>query len=153
MPTINPAESKAKRKFFTVEEANSTLPLVRAIVADVVRQTREVQDLRDRLSSIRRDPRRSANDIYSQELAHSEAELEAEKAKLVELIDELARLGIELKSPDGLCDFPSLRDGRVVYLCWRLGEPEVMHWHELDAGFSGRQPLERQASKSPQPMF
>jgi hypothetical protein len=153
MPTRNPTESKPKRKFFTVEEANSTLPLVRAIVTDIVKQTREVQELRDRLAAIRRDPRRSADDVYSEELAHSEAELEAEKTKLVELIDELAKLGIELKSPDGLCDFPSLRDGRVVYLCWRLGEPEVMHWHELDAGFSGRQPLDRSPSKSPQPTF
>jgi hypothetical protein len=149
---MNPADSKPKKKFFTVEEANNTLPLVRAIVGDIVRQTRGVQDLRGRLSAIRRDPKRPTDDIYSEELAHSEAELTAEESSLAELIDELGRLGIELKGPDGLCDFPSLRDGRVVYLCWRLGEPEVMHWHELDAGFGGRQPLERQA-KSPQPTF
>jgi hypothetical protein len=152
MPTMNPAEPKPKKKFFTVEEANNTLPLVRAIVTDIVRQTRGVQDLRARLSAIRRDPRRPAADVYSEELAHSEAELAAEESSLAELIDELGRLGIELKGPDGLCDFPSLRDGRVVYLCWRLGEPEVMHWHELDAGFGGRQPLERPA-KSPLPTF
>ena len=42
---------------------------------------------------------------------------------------------------DGLCDFPSLRDGRPVYLCWRLGEPQVLHWHELNAGVAGRQLL------------
>ncbi len=151
MPTMNPAEPKPKKKFFTVEEANNTLPLVRAIVSDIVRQTRGVQELRARLSAIRRDPRRP-DDVYSEEIAHSEAELAAEESSLAELIDELGRLGIELKGPDGLCDFPSLRDGRVVYLCWRLGEPEVMHWHELDAGFGGRQPLERPA-KAPQPTF
>jgi hypothetical protein len=150
---MNPVESKAKRKFFTVEEANSTLPLVRAIVGDIVRKYSEVKELRERLSAIRRDPRRPADDVYSEELAHSQAELEAEESSLSSLIDELARLGIELKGPDGLCDFPSLRDGRVVYLCWRLGEPRVMHWHELDAGFSGRQPLEPAAVKSPQPTY
>jgi len=58
------------------------------------------------------------------------------------LIAELAELGVELKGlPNGLCDFPSLRDGREVYLCWLLGEAEVLHWHELDAGFAGRQLL------------
>lgn len=50
-------------------------------------------------------------------------------------------LGVELKGFDGLCDFPSQRDGREVYLCWRLGEPEVHYWHELHTGFAGRQPL------------
>lgn len=151
MPSMNPAESKRKRKFFTAEEANNTLPLVRKIVSDIVSKYREVHDLRERLSSIRRDPKKPADDVYSEELAHSQAELATEEAKLAQLIDELVRLGIEPKGPDGLCDFPSLRDGRVVYLCWRLGEPSVSHWHELDAGFAGRQPLEPSPSKSPQP--
>ena len=55
---------------------------------------------------------------------------------------ELQRLGVEPKSAtDGLVDFPSIVDGRMVYLCWRLGEPEVLYWHELDAGYRGRQSL------------
>ena len=78
---------------------------------------------------------------YSEEIAQSQAELEAEEDKLATYIDELTKLGVELKGPDGLCDFPSLMDGREVYLCWRLGEPEVMHWHELNAGVAGRKPL------------
>ncbi|HUX86133.1 MAG TPA: DUF2203 family protein [Chloroflexota bacterium] len=41
----------------------------------------------------------------------------------------------------GLVDFPAERDGRVVYLCWRRGEDQIHYWHELDAGFAGRQPL------------
>jgi hypothetical protein len=147
MPSTNPAESKPKRKFFTVEEANNTLPLVRAIVSDVVRQYQSVQSLRQRLSSLRRDVRKTANDVYSEEIAHSQAEHEAEEVRLAALIDELSNLGIELKGPDGLCDFPSLRDGREVYLCWRHGEPAVTHWHEKNAGFAGRQPLDRPMPK------
>ena len=125
MPSLNPAESKPKRKFFTVEEANNTLPLVRAIVRDVVQQYQSVQSLRERLSIMRRDVRKPANDVYSEEIAQSQAEHEAEEARLASLIDELSTLGVELKGPDGLCDFPSLHDGRVIYLCWRLGEPTV----------------------------
>jgi hypothetical protein len=130
-----------KRKYFSLEEANRALPLVRAIVSDIVRQYRLVEGLQQRLSSVHRDRRRPADDLYSEELAHSQTELEAEEDKLRTFIEELKNLGVELKSEDGLCDFRSKMGGREVYLCWRLGEPEVMYWHELDAGFAGRQPL------------
>jgi len=58
----------------------------------------------------------------------------------------IQELGILVKDLDlGLCDFPHLRDGRVVYLCWKLGEQEVLWWHETIAGYKDRYPLERQA--------
>jgi hypothetical protein len=138
-----PAKATAgkKRKYFTVEEANKALPLVRMIVGDIVRQDRVVEDLQQRLSLLTRERRRPANDLYAEELAQSQAELDAEEAKLRSFIEELKVLGVELKGPDGLCDFYSLRDGREVFLCWRLGEPEVLFWHDLDAGVAGRQPL------------
>ncbi len=141
MAPPNPVE--AKPKFFSVEEANKALPLVKAIVGDIVRQFEVVNELKQRLSSVHRDRRRPANDPYAEETAQSQAELDLEETKLANFIDELTRLGVELKGPDGLCDFPSLRDGREIYLCWRLGENEVTHWHEKNAGFAGRQPLDR----------
>jgi hypothetical protein len=130
-----------KRKYFTVEEANKALPLVRMIVGDIVRQYRVVEDLQQRLSVVAREKRRPSNDIYSEELAQSQAELDAEETKLRSYIDELRRLGVEFKGADGLCDFYSIMDGREVFLCWRLGETEVRYWHDLDAGFAGRRPL------------
>ncbi len=130
-----------KRKYFTVEEANKALPLVKMIVSDIVRQYRVVEDLQQRLSMVSRDRRRPSNDLYSEELAQSQAELEAEESKLSTYVEELQRLGVEFKGPDGLCDFYSIMDGREVFLCWRLGEPEVLYWHDLDAGFAGRQSL------------
>lgn len=145
-----PAKSHAgkKRKYFTVEEANKALPLVNMIVTDIVSQCRVVGDLQERLSKVSKDKRRPSNDPYSEELAHSQAELDAEESKLHGYLEELKRLGVELKGTDGLCDFYSIMDGREVFLCWRLGEPEVSHWHELDAGFAGRQPLVEHAQSS-----
>ena len=134
------------KKLFTVEEANKALPLVRAIVGDIVRQYRAVSELQARLSAVRVDRKRPARDPYSEELAQSQAELETEEQTLRGYVEELSKLGVELKGPDGLCDFPSLRDGREVYLCWRLGEPEVVYWHEQHAGVAGRQPLNAQPS-------
>lgn len=146
MAPTSPVE--AKRKFFTVEEANKSLPLVRAIVEDIVRQFQVVNELKLRLSSLQGTRRQSSNDLYEEEFAQSQSHLESEEATLVGYIEELSKLGVELKGPDGLCDFPSQRDGREVYLCWRLGEPLVAHWHELNAGVAGRIPIDRPAAKS-----
>ena len=95
--------------------------------------------------------RRKPNDSdpYVEERLHSEAQLEAEETKLREYVEELDRLGVELKGTDGLCDFPSIQDGREVYLCWRLGEPEVLYWHDRQAGFPGRQRLKPTPRKRP----
>ena len=77
-------------------------------------------------------------------------EVRTQRARFVGLMEalhqELASIttaGIEIKDLDtGLCDFYSLREGREVYLCWKLGEPHVGYWHEIEAGFAGRQSLE-----------
>ena len=127
-------------RFFTVEEANRTLPLVRRIVEDVVRQHRawreKILELDLVASSARADE------------PHDRAEqLESEAQQLAREIDgyqrELDELGILLKDRRlGLIDYPSDMGGRRVLLCWRLGEPEVQFWHEEDAGYAGRQPLQ-----------
>lgn len=67
-------------------------------------------------------------------------ELDDEEAIGRELL-ALEQLGIEVKAAEGLVDFRSLRDGEVVYLCWRFPEAAVTHWHRLDAGFAGRRPI------------
>jgi hypothetical protein len=136
-----------KRKYFTVEEANKALPLVKMIVSDIVRQNRVVEDLQQRLSRVSKDRRKPSKDMYSEELAQSQAELDTEEQKLRSYIEELKRLGVEFKGPE-LCDFYSIMNGREVFLCWRLGEPEVSHWHDLDSGFPGRQPLTEHAARA-----
>src|SRR4051794_11342586 len=97
-----------KRKYYTVDEANRALVLVRPIVEDVVRQFRTVNELKQRLSAVVTEHRRPASDPYSEELAHTQAELEKQEAELGRYINELTELGVELKGPDGLCDFYSL---------------------------------------------
>jgi hypothetical protein len=136
-----PKPAETKRRYFSVEEANKTLPLVRAIVTDIVRQWHTVNDLKQRLSAVKSERKRPSSDPYSEELAQSQSEMEVEEERLASYIDELTKLGVELKGLDGLCDFYSIMDGREVFLCWRLGEPEVLHWHELNAGVAGRKTL------------
>ena len=83
----------------------------------------------------------SAGDVYGDELAEVEKDLERDTKKLHEYVDELRELGVESKGPEGFIDFPAIIEGRQAYLCWKLGEPEVLHWHEVDAGYEERQPL------------
>ncbi len=145
MTSVRPRDSK---RYFGVEEANRMLPLVERIVSDIVRQWEMLQGLEQRLSVVSRKNTSRAGDLYQEEVALSQAEFEREKIRLSDYIEELKSLGVELKTFDGLCDFPSLRDGREVYLCWRLGEPEVAFWHEIRAGFDGRQPIEEPTEAS-----
>jgi len=129
-------------KLFTVEQANAALPLVRAITADLVELSREVTERRERLALLSGGRDATAKDPYSEELAQIEEELAKDSEQLRAYVDELRELGVEPKSgPEGLVDFPCLMDGRIVFLCWKFSEPEVMYWHELEAGFAGRRSL------------
>jgi len=142
MAVPHPADQQ--RRVYTAEGANRALPLVDAIVRDIVRQWKVVSDLERRLGPLGGRSRAAGpDDPHDEELAHRRTELNAEQDRLRGYLAELEKLGIELKSVEsGLCDFPSQRDGREVYLCWKLGEPSVQYWHELDAGAAGRRPLE-----------
>jgi hypothetical protein len=133
------------KKYFSVDEANHALPLVRSIVSDIVTFYADFKARQDRLQSVKRrnsEGRGSMPAEYNEELVEMEADLHRDAEKLQGYIDELQSLGVELKDfSKGLVDFPGLIDGREVCLCWMLGESEVAFWHEVDAGFVGRQSL------------
>lgn len=135
----------AKKQYFTAEEANQRLPLVRVIVQDIVDLHKDVHERRERLNRIRQLPGASKRDeetLHSEELRQTELEIDRDIVRLDAFVEELRELGCELKDRhNGLIDFLTLVDGREAYLCWKLGEDEIAYWHELDAGFQGRQSL------------
>ena len=121
------------------------LPLVQAIASDMAELSKRLverqQSLQQLMAGRTIDPEGPC-DPYTEELAQIEQELKLSHQQLQAYAEELIELGLEPKGgPEGLVDFPSEMDGRLVYLCWKIGEPEVAHWHDLDAGFAGRQPL------------
>jgi hypothetical protein len=131
------------KKYFTVTQANQTLPLVRAIVRDITALAHELRDRHERLARLHPTERGGRSEAHQEELLQAQSEFERGQEHMEELEHELRKLGIELKDYFiGLIDFPCWMNGHEVYLCWRLGEPEVGHWHEIDAGFAGRQKLE-----------
>src|SRR2546430_16592472 len=124
-------------KLFTVEEANSLLPTVRRIVKSIQRSHRNVL-------SFQTDAKRAAEGA---EQGGGGMPRGVQYAKvLTELslnANQLESMGVQLKDYGrGLIDFPSMRDGHVVLLCWKADEGNQLEWwHDLEAGFAGRQPL------------
>lgn len=128
------------KKLYTPAQANAALPLVRRIVQDIVDLAHTLRDRHQLLGQLCEGP--AIGDAYHEEVLALEQELLHGQERMEELVGELAALGVELKDFFmGLVDFRCLMNGREVYLCWKLGEDEVTHWHELDAGFRGRQKL------------
>src|SRR5687767_12538283 len=123
----------AKRKF-TLAEANRALPLVSRIVRDIVNAHERATELQTKLEEA----------LPAKLVAAAQEQLDSTLDRLQDYVDELDVLGIELKDYEaGLIDFRGRHQGRDVYLCWKLGEEKVSHWHEIQAGFSGRQPASK----------
>jgi hypothetical protein len=133
-------------RLFTVDEANRLLPLIRPIVGDLLighaewRAAVEAFEL-----AIATDPGDPDAEDPIEPPAVLAARLAAEQHafRVNELLRELSELGCEFKGFEGgRVDFLSLRDDQPVYLCWRHGEEAVSHWHPVDGGFAGRQPID-----------
>ena len=120
-------------KYFTVDEANAALPLVSRIVRDIVEQYRQVMALHARSQE---------DDLPDLERDRLESARAQATDKLDNLTNELTDIGCDLKDwESGLVDFPARLERRDVYLCWKLGEEHITQWHEVYAGFAGREPI------------
>jgi hypothetical protein len=133
---------RIKKKYYTVAEANAALPLLRSILRDITELAASLRDRDHRLTRLQTAG--NVDRAHQEEIQHFTAEFESDQQRMKDYEQELRNLQVELKDYfTGLIDFPCWMDDREVFLCWRLGEPEVSHWHELDAGFAGRQKLPR----------
>ncbi|MEN8144391.1 MAG: DUF2203 domain-containing protein [Gemmatimonadota bacterium] len=121
-------------KFFTLEEANATLPLVSRIVEDIVAEGQRVEELLAELEKGHSADPTPDDGTLREDVARASSQLETYLA-------ELTQIGCLFKGPQGTVDFYSMLDGQPVFLCWTLGEPEILYWHDLEAGYAGRQPL------------
>jgi hypothetical protein len=127
-------------RLFTLDEALSMLPVVGRVLTELQQRKQEVEELSHELEQLLAVT--GGNGHLTANIASARQALQLAAGELQALLSELESYGVELKGIDeGLVDFPSLRDGRVVNLCWRLGEETIAFWHELDTGFAGRQPL------------
>ena len=131
--------SKNKRRF-SLEQANKALPLVSRIVRDIVATHQNITTLQGKPAAT---TGKSGKAVKAEKPTKPlDKELEAVVDRLQGFVDELTSIGVELKDyQTGLVDFIGRHQGRDVYLCWKLGEGSITHWHELHTGFAGRLPV------------
>lgn len=125
-----------EHRYFTLESANRTLPLVRRIAEDICAL---YPSLRERVEDFQRV---SIDTATEEELATYRARIDEIARQINACLAELDQVGCVFKGfEEGLVDFYSWHDGRPVFLCWKVGEDVITHWHEVDAGFAGRRPV------------
>jgi len=115
-------------KYFTPSEAKKTLPLVRKIVKDILDASREMRLIAEEIGE------HAENDPRIQKLA----------GNVESFMSELEEIGCYFKDWNfsiGLIDFPAIIDGEEVFLCWRSDEDDIIYYHEVEAGFTGRKPI------------
>lgn len=123
-------------RYFTVQEANELLPELEPLVGELLERRARVVAMRKQLGD-------TLDDVQSDVGGPVQSQMVQDFMAIESLVHRIRSYGCILKDMNsGLLDFLSERDGREVYLCWRYGEPEVAHYHELHTGFSGRRPVE-----------
>ncbi len=128
------------QRLFTLEQARALLPHIREI-AGRMRELKATLD-RHHAAFAFLAPRAEAEPHLVTALEYHRAAIERLMADIQRHMAAVHALGAEVKGIEqGLVDFPSKREGRVVYLCWMIDEPDIAWWHELETGFRGRQPL------------
>jgi hypothetical protein len=129
-------------RHFTPEEANSLLERVRPVAESLVAHRRAFTVAAARRARLSQRISGNGGDFDPQEPSELDEQLEREAEGVARAVDELQRLGVLVKDLDrGLVDFPALRGGEEVLLCWQVGEDEVAFWHGVEEGFAGRKPL------------
>ena len=128
-------------RYFTVEETNLALPRLRQWLPRLRARRQRLDVVQRKLSELAVKAAANGN-LVEEEVLATQREAQRLAGEVDKLIARINGLGCQIKDIEqGLVDFPALREGREVCLCWRLGETEVAFWHELEAGFGGRQPL------------
>lgn len=125
-----------EHRYFTLESANRTLPLVRRIAEDI---RALYPTLRDRVEEFQHV---SIDTATEEQLSELRSRIDEVARQINSCLAELDQIGCVFKGfEEGLIDFYTWHNGRPVLLCWKVGENEITHWHEVEAGYAGRQPV------------
>jgi hypothetical protein len=129
-------------RYFTPDEANAALEHVRPLAEKMVERRRAMLAAQAHEEELGARVAGNGGGIEPGEPGRATETIEAEAKAIAECIDEIHGLGAQVKDIDtGLLDFPWLREGEEVLLCWRVGEDEIRYWHRVEDGFGGRTPL------------
>jgi hypothetical protein len=125
-----------QERIFTLSEAVAMLPQLRSVLEELTDEWNRIKSLNPQIQKARDKAQFDGYSPYGVEYIEA-------VSHLMLLLQQIRNMGVILKDVDrGLCDFPYMKNGRVVYLCWHLGEETIGYWHEIEAGFAGREPLD-----------
>ncbi len=131
-------------KTFTLDEANKLLPQLTSLIGQLQKKRELLLNLEveiDALELVSETPKAKTKE-QNPVVAHKVEEYTAAVNSFYQGVDEIHATGCFLKDMDlGLIDFYSVYQGKVVYLCWKMGETQVSHWHEIGQGYTSRQPI------------
>ena len=131
-------------KTFTLDEAQSLLPVVESLLRRAMEGKQSAEQVDSGLTDLARRIHLSGGmrvDVGM--VSRLRAEMEDHLQRARESVAEIDSIGVQVKDLDtGLIDFPCRIDDQVVLLCWRVGEPAIEHWHSMEEGFQGRQPVD-----------
>ncbi|MGH7560293.1 MAG: DUF2203 domain-containing protein [Gemmatimonadales bacterium] len=131
----------ADARIFTLDEAERTLPLLRRILTDLRTEYRVWQDALSEYELLAAGVR--AGEAESSELLVTRRAVTDSADRISNFLGEIEAIGCLFKGFDaGLVDFYTIREDRLVFLCWRVDEEHITHWHDVDAGYAGRQPID-----------
>jgi hypothetical protein len=131
-------------KTFTLDEAQSLLPVLESLLKRAIEDKQAAEEVEAHLSDLSRRIHISGGmRVDLPQVARQRAEMESHLERVKESITEIDSIGVQVKDLDtGLLDFPFRLDEDIVLLCWRLGEAAIEHWHTVESGFQGRQPVD-----------
>jgi hypothetical protein len=138
-------------KTFTLDEAQSLLPVVESLLNRALEAKQALGDLQDEIGALARRVFVSGGmflDIAAAQKRKVTLEALVQRAK--DSLEEIDSIGVQIKDLDiGLLDFPFLLEGETVLLCWKRGEPRIEFWHRIEDGFAGRQPIDSRFGAAP----
>jgi hypothetical protein len=131
-------------KTFTLEEAQSLLPVLESLLKRAVEGKQSAEQAEAGLADLaRRVYLAGGMRVDVGKVVRQRAEIESHMQRVRESIAEIDSIGVQVKDLEaGLLDFPCRVDDQVVLLCWRMGETSIEHWHTMESGFQGRQPID-----------
>jgi hypothetical protein len=140
-------------KTFTLDEAQSLLPVLEALLKRAIEGKQAAEEVESVLFDLARRIYLSGGmHVDVGVVAQQRAEMEIHLQRVRESIAEIDSIGVQVKDLDsGLLDFPCRLDDQVVLLCWRMGEPSIEHWHTVESGVKGRQPVDERFRRRSSP--
>jgi hypothetical protein len=135
---------------FTLDEAHSLLPILESLLRSAISAKKTVEEFEvEHQELLHRIFLNGGMFLDVVPLARRKAERMKAEQRAKDALAEIDSIGVQVKDIDiGLLDFPCEVDGKIILLCWKLGEKAITHWHGTDEGFAGRKPIDQRIAKA-----